>query len=97
MEEFTGEVLGDKKSSKVLMPSKHNTEDERDYSLSDEFAINDCKKNARICKSVIKLDKTSIFMFTVNHRKLIQQGQDENGNFYMLYFEERTKKKISKH
>ena len=90
MEEFTGEVLGALlKSSKVSMPSKHNTKTKRDYALSDEFAINDAavKKNARIFKSVIKLDK-NFHIYIHGDRKLIQQGQDENGKYYMLYFEE---------
>ena len=89
MEEFTGEVLGDQEVIKVSMPSKPNTKTKRDYALSDKFAINDAavKKNARIFKSVIKLDK-NFHIYIHGDRKLIQQGQDENGKYYMLYFEE---------
>ena len=89
MEEFTGEVLGDQEVIESFNAFKTQYEDERDYALSDEFAINDAavKKNARILKSVIKLDK-NFHIYVHGDRKLIQQGQDENGKYYMLYFEE---------
>ncbi|MEZ7890090.1 MAG: nucleoid-associated protein, partial [Cloacibacterium sp.] len=89
MEEFTGEVLGDQEVIQSFNAFKTQYEDERDYALSDEFAINDAavKKNARIFKSVIKLDK-NFHIYIHGDRKLIQQGQDENGKYYMLYFEE---------
>jgi hypothetical protein len=89
MEEFTGEVLKDQEVIQSFNAFKTQYEDERDYALSDEFAINDAavKKNARIFKSVIKLDK-NFHIYIHGDRKLIQQGQDENGKYYMLYFEE---------
>ena len=89
MEEFTGEVLKDQEVIQSFNAFKTQYEDERDYALSDEFAINDAavKKNARILKSVIKLDK-NFHIYVHGDRKLIQQGQDENGKYYMLYFEE---------
>ena len=41
MEEFTGEVLGDQEVIQSFNAFKTQYEDERDYALSDEFAIND--------------------------------------------------------
>ena len=84
-----GEVLKDQEVIQSFNAFKTQYEDERDYALSDEFAINDAavKKNARIFKSVIKLDK-NFHIYIHGDRKLIQQGQDENGKYYMLYFEE---------
>jgi hypothetical protein len=89
MEEFTGEVLKDQEVIQSFNAFKTQYEDERDYVLSDEFAIHDAavKKNARIFKSVIKLDK-NFHIYVHGDRKLIQQGKDENGKYYMLYFEE---------
>ena len=68
---------------------KTQYEHERDYVLSDDFAINDAavKKNARLLKSIIKLDK-NFHIYVHGDRKKLQQGQDENGKYYMLYFEE---------
>jgi hypothetical protein len=89
MEDFAGEVLADQEVINSFNAFKTQYEDERDYVLSDEFAIHDAavKKNARIFKSVIKLDK-NFHIYVHGDRKLIQQGKDENGKYYMLYFEE---------
>lgn len=89
MEEFTGEVLADDEVIQSFNAFKTQYEDERDYVLSDEFAINEAalKKNARILKSIIKLDK-NFHIYVHGDRKKIQQGQDENGKYYILYFEE---------
>lgn len=89
MEDFTGEVLSDQEVINSFNTFKTQYEDKRDYVLSDEFVINDAavKKNARIFKSVIKLDK-NFHIYVHGDRRKIQQGQDENGRYYILYFEE---------
>lgn len=89
MEEFAGEVLADDEVIQSFNAFKTQYEDERDYVLSDDFAINDAavKKNARLLKSIIKLDK-NFHIYVHGDRKKIQQGQDENGKYYILYFEE---------
>lgn len=89
MEEFAGEVLADDEVINSFNAFKTQYEDERDYVLSDDFAINDAavKKNARLLKSIIKLDK-NFHIYVHGDRKKIQQGQDENGKYYILYFEE---------
>ena len=89
MEEFAGEVLADDEVIQSLNAFKTQYEDERDYVLSDDFAINEAavKKNARLLKSIIKLDK-NFHIYVHGDRKKLQQGQDENGKYYILYFEE---------
>ena len=89
MEEFAGEVLADDEVINSFNTFKTQYEDERDYVLSDDFAINDAavKKNARLLKSIIKLDK-NFHIYVHGDRKKLQQGQDENGKYYILYFEE---------
>ena len=68
---------------------KTQYEDERDYVLSDDFAINDAavKEKCTFVKSIIKLDK-NFHIYVHGDRKNFQQGQDENGKYYILYFEE---------
>ena len=89
MEEFAGEVLADDEVIQSFNAFKTQYEDERDYVLSDDFAINEAavKKNARLLKSIIKLDK-NFHIYVHGDRKKLQQGQDENGKYYILYFEE---------
>lgn len=89
IEEFADEVLGDTEVIQSFNAFKTQYEEERDFVLSDDFQIHDAavKKNARIFKSVIKLDK-NFHIYVHGDRKKIQQGQDENGKYYILYFEE---------
>lgn len=89
MEEFAGEVLANDEVIQSFNAFKTQYEDERDYVISDDFTINDAavKKNARLLKSIIKLDK-NFHIYVHGDRKKIQQGQDENGKYYILYFEE---------
>ena len=78
------------------MPSKHNTNTQDDIALSGtNSSINDAavKKTSRILKSVIKLDKNP-YIYIHGDRKLIQQGQDENGKYYII-FRRRELKNIS--
>ncbi|WP_417430238.1 nucleoid-associated protein [Halpernia sp.] len=88
-DEFTNEVLGDKNVIESFSNFKSDYEQEMQVSISEDFPINQTavKKNQRYFKSIIKLDK-NFHIYVHGDRKMIQQGQDENGKFYMLYFEE---------
>jgi hypothetical protein len=88
-EEFTKEVLKDENVIESFSNFKSDYEQEMQVSISEEFPINQTavKKNQRYFKSIIKLDK-NFSIYVHGDRKMIQQGQDENGKFYMLYFEE---------
>ena len=62
---------------------------ERDIRIEDEFGISDSavKKQARSYKSVIKLDR-NFHIYVHGNRNLLEQGEDEKGKFYKVYYEE---------
>lgn len=88
-EEFTKEVLQDANVIESFGNFKSDYEQEMQVSISEEFAINESavKKQSRGFKSIIKLDK-NFSIYVHGDRKMIEQGQDENGKYYRLYFEE---------
>ena len=47
------------------------------------------KKQARAYKSVIKLDK-NFHIYVHGNRELIEQGEDEKGKYYKVYFKEES-------
>ena len=57
--------------------------------IEDEFAISDSavRKQARAYKSVIKLDR-NFHIYVHGNRNLLEQGEDEKGKFYKVYYEE---------
>ena len=63
--------------------------DDRDIRIEDEFGISDSavKKQARSYKSVIKLDR-NFHIYVHGNRNLLEQGEDEKGKFYKVYYEE---------
>jgi hypothetical protein len=62
---------------------------EREIDIADDFTISDSavKKQSRVWKSVIKLDK-NFHIYVHGNRNLIEQGTDENGKFYKIYYQE---------
>ena len=62
---------------------------ERDIRIEDEFGISDSavKKQARSYKSVIKLDR-NFHIYVHGNRNLLEQGEDEKGKFYKVYYQE---------
>ena len=64
-------------------------EQDRDIRIEDEFGISDSavKKQARSYKSVIKLDR-NFHIYVHGNRNLLEQGEDEKGKFYKVYYEE---------
>ena len=88
-DEFTNEVLQEESVIESFSNYKSDYEQEMQVSVSESFNINESavKKQSRGFKSIIKLDKNfSIYLH--GDRKLIDQGTDENGKYYKLYFEE---------
>ena len=57
--------------------------------IEDEFAISDSavRKQARAYKSVIKLDR-NFHIYVHGNRNLLEQGEDEKGKFYKVYYQE---------
>ena len=60
-------------------------------SFCDDFAISEgaVKKQSRALKSVIKLDK-NFHIYVHGNRNLIEQGEDDRGQFYKVYYQEES-------
>ena len=59
--------------------------------LENSFDVNQTavKKQGRAFKSVIKLDK-NFHIYIHGNRNLVEQGEDEHGKYYKLYFQEES-------
>ena len=69
-----------------------NYRQENDVELTDNFQISSqaVKKQARVFKNVLKLDK-NFHIYIHGNRELIEQGIDDNGRkYYKIYYEEET-------
>lgn len=88
-EEFTKEVLQDEHVIESFGNFKSDYEQEMQVSISEDFDISEAavKKQSRGFKSVIKLDK-NFHIYVHGDRKMIEQGSDEKGKYYRLYFDE---------
>jgi hypothetical protein len=89
MHEFANEVMEQPEMVESFNRYKSAYQQEFDIDLADDFAISDSavKKQARVFKSVIKLDK-NFHIYVHGDRNLIKQGADENGKFYKIYYRE---------
>lgn len=89
MEEFANEVIGQPEVIESFHQYKTDFQQERDIEIVDQFNISESavKKQARSIKSVIKLDK-NFHIYVHGDRKLIEQGEDEKGKFYKVYYRE---------
>ena len=87
--EFEQEVFGDASAIESFRFFDKQYQDEMDLERSDQFKIaaNSVKKQARIFKSVLKLDK-NFHVYIHGDRELIERGEDANGRkFYKIYYE----------
>lgn len=90
--EFEKEVLQDTGIIKSFRNFDNNYRQENDIELSDSFEISEqaVKKQARVFKSVLKLDK-NFHIYIHGNREMIEQGIDENGRkYYKIYYETET-------
>ena len=89
MEDFANEVIGQPEVIESFNQYRVAYEAEHELQIADEFVISDSavKKQARSFKSVIKLDK-NFHIYIHGDRKLIEQGEDEKGKYYKVYFKE---------
>jgi len=87
--EFELEVFGDADAIKSFRYFDNQYQEEMDLELSDNFKIapNSVKKQARIFKSVLKLDK-NFHVYIHGNRELIERGEDADGRkYYKIYYE----------
>lgn len=91
MEDFANEVIEQPEVIESFNNFKTNYEQERDIAIADNFDISDSavKKQSRAFKSVIKLDK-NFHIYVHGNRELIEQGEDNKGKFYKVYYKEES-------
>jgi hypothetical protein len=89
--EFTNEVIKQPEVINSFNQYKSAYVQEHDLEIADNFTISDSavKKQARVFKSVIKLDK-NFHIYVHGNRQLIEQGSDDKGKFYKIYYQEET-------
>ena len=87
MEEFANEVIEQPEVIESFHNFKRNYESENDISIDDSFTISNYafKKQQRSYKRVINLDK-KIQIIINGNRDQVEQGEDEKGKFYKVYY-----------
>lgn len=88
---FSQQIIGQPQVAQMFDDYRQRYEQERQLELEEQFEVNPTavKKQNRLYKSVIKLDK-NFHIYVHGSRDLIQQGQDESGKFYKIYFNEES-------
>jgi hypothetical protein len=87
--EFEKDVFQDSGIIKSFRSFDSNYREENDIELTDNFDISPqaVKKQARVFKSVLKLDK-NFHIYIHGNKELIEQGIEKDGRkFYKIYFE----------
>ncbi len=91
LDEFAGEVIGNPQAIESFKTYKQQYEDEYETPIGDTFEIsaNAVKKQARVYKSVLKLDK-NFHIYIHGDKQLIEKGfdDDKHMNYYKVYFKE---------
>ncbi|RYZ96502.1 MAG: nucleoid-associated protein [Sphingobacteriaceae bacterium] len=91
MDEFTGEVIGNPQAIESFKTYKQQYEDEFETPIADSFEIsaNAVKKQSRVYKSVLKLDK-NFHIYIHGDKDLIEKGFDDDKamNYYKVYFKD---------
>lgn len=91
LDTFSYEVINNEKGIESFKAYKQNYEQEFDTEIPDSFNINNAavKKQARVFKSVLKLDK-NFHIYIHGNNELIEKGYDEGKkmNYYKVYFRE---------
>jgi len=89
IEEFTNEVIEQPDVIEKFNQYKSEYAKEYNWEFADNFTISESavKKQARVFKSVIKLDK-NFHIYIHGDRNLIEQGEDKKGKFYKVYYQE---------
>ena len=89
MDEFATEVIDNTQAIESFKKYKSNYEEEFETEIADSFEISNAavKKQARVFKSVLKLDK-NFHVYIHGNNEFIEKGVDEQGRkFYKLYYE----------
>lgn len=79
------EVIDSFKEYREQYQQENNIQMPESYDISDDAV----KKQSRAYKSVIKLDR-NFHIYVHGDRQLIEQGEDERGKFYKVYYNEES-------
>ncbi len=91
-QEFETEVFSDPNVIGAFQHFDQGYRQEKEIEIHDKFEIaqQTVKKQSRIFKSVLKLDK-NFHIYIHGNRELIEQGTDEKGRkFYRIFYEEES-------
>jgi hypothetical protein len=89
-QEFTQSIFGDEMVINSFTKFKQEMSQNADLDLSGNFDISTSavKKQAKVFKSVLKLDK-NFHIYIHGNRELIEKGEDSDGRkFYKIYYKE---------
>jgi predicted RND superfamily exporter protein len=87
-DEFEKEIFGDKEVISSFKSFYDDYKENNNVEIQDNFEISNqaVKKQARIFKSVLKLDK-NFHIYIHGDRELIEKGTDPDGRkFYKIYY-----------
>lgn len=91
IDEFSNEVIGNPQAIESFKNFKTGYEQEFESPVADSFEISAAavKKQARVYKSVLKLDR-NFHIYIHGNRELIEKGFDDGKgmNYYKVYFKE---------
>lgn len=91
LDEFANEVIGDPTAIASFKNYKESYEKEFETEIADSFEISSpaVKKQNRVFKSVLKLDK-NFHIYIHGNKDLIEKGYDDNKsmNYYKVFFKE---------
>jgi hypothetical protein len=90
--QFENEVFQDKKVIKSFRDFNEAFKQTNDLELDDSFEISQhaVKKQSRVFKSVLKLDK-NFHIYIHGDRELIEQGVEQDGRkYYKIYFQQES-------
>ena len=92
IQDFANEVMEQPEIIDSFNRFRQEFQQEQELEIPDQFTISGSavKRQARVFKSVIKLDK-NFHIYVHGNRQLIEQGVDENGRkFYKIYYDEES-------
>ncbi len=89
MEEFANEVIEQPEVIESFRQYKRSYEEENDVVIDDSFDISDYafRRQQRSYKRVIRLDR-KIQIIIDGNRDHVEQGEDERGKYYKVYYSE---------
>lgn len=91
LQSFAEEVIAQPEVIDSFQQYRQQYQEEHDVQMPESYDINEnaVKKQSRAYKSVIKLDK-NFHIYVHGDRELIEQGEDERGKFYKVYYHEES-------